>query len=267
MAKLKSATINVGGLNNDKKREGIFQTLVNDAYDIIALQETHCSLEQAEKWKSEWPGQSNWTTGRTDQAGVAFLFNNNLNVQILDDDPDDRGRILRLTVKIDDFEMQLVNVYAKCPINEERSNFFFTQVDNHLASDLPTIMFGDFNMVENIQMDRKGGNPRVTHTYGLKALNELKKAHGLIDIWRRLNPKKKQFTWHCRYDNIESRLDRIYYPQVMAGMVSKSYIKHFVWSDHDACIVESTLPASKKGEGGTGNSTSNTYSMRTIDKK
>ena len=50
-------------------------------------------------------------------------------------------------------------------------------------------------MVENIDLDREGGNNRDYHTYGVKNLKKLQEDTELIDIWRHRHPNKKQYTW------------------------------------------------------------------------
>ena len=67
-------TLNVKGLRDKNKRFDIFQTLRNENFDIIALQETHCDTETLETWSEEWGGKSKWSTYSSDKAGVAFLF-------------------------------------------------------------------------------------------------------------------------------------------------------------------------------------------------
>ena len=251
MAVFKMSSINVEGLHDQSKRINIFKNLINDKYDIIALQETHCTKEVENLWKEEWPGKSYWTTGSANRTGLAFLFNERLDVNILDDDPDVHGRILRLTVQIDHTKVQLINIYGKNPKNEPDSEYFFEQIDQHILSEPTPLMFGDYNMVEDFKKDRKGGTPRKYHTYGLKALQELKDLHDLVDIWRIKHPNKRNFTWHSRSKDIHSRLDRIYIPSNLIDMVSRIYIKNFIWSDHDMCVLECTLPGAKKRGKGT----------------
>ena len=65
-------------------------------------------------------------------------------------------------------------------------------------------------MVENIFLDRIGGNPNNTHTFGTQHLNCVKNKNKLIDIWRKTNPYKRHFTYHNANNTIHSRLDRIY---------------------------------------------------------
>ena len=103
-------------------------------------------------------------------------------------------------------------------------------------------MCGDFNMVENIPLDRLGGHPTSRATWGLQALNEFKTTVALTDVWRELHPHKKQFTRHNSLENVHSRIDRIYIPTLWIPLVSSAYISHFVWSDHDMCVVQFSLP-------------------------
>ena len=51
-------------------------------------------------------------------------------------------------------------------------------------------------MIENIFLDRLGGNPTNIHMIGIQKLNEIENKHNLVDIWRRTNPYKRHFTYH-----------------------------------------------------------------------
>ena len=107
---LKLATINVGGLQKNDKRLGVFKTLLNSKIDIVALQETHCSDIDATQWKGEWPGVSVWSTYSSREAGVAILYNPKLNISHLNERFDGAGRIVSVKFKIQSTTMQLVNV-------------------------------------------------------------------------------------------------------------------------------------------------------------
>ena len=250
MAAYKIATLNVEGLHNESKRSEVFKTLIKDKYDIVALQETHCTHQVEPQWRQEWPGVSYWSKGKSTQTGIAFLFNRDLDVNIMVEDPDLEGRILRLTVQINGTLVQIVNIYGHNATKEEKSENLFSRIDGHIDPDIPPIIFGDFNMVENPMKDRRGGNPSARHTYGMKALKEIKDDYELVDAWRHMNPNKNAYTWQSRADNIRSRLDRIYIPRRYITVATRAYIKNFVWSDHDVCVVKCELPAvAKKGRG------------------
>ena len=142
-------TINVQGLGDTNKRLGVFQTFQNSNFDVIALQETHCSEKVLRKWTDEWQGKSVWSTFKSDQAGVAFLFNPKLNIKIVSKKSDTNGRILRVIAKIDQDTLQLVNIYGPNPVNMTHSENFFRSVNDYIEQSKDPILFGDFNMVED----------------------------------------------------------------------------------------------------------------------
>ena len=71
------------------------------------------------------------------------------------------------------------------------------------------IIGGDWNMVENIQIDELGGNV-MKGNEGLHQLNSLKQTFDLSDSFRLLNKKDKVYAWSCDATGIRTRLDRIY---------------------------------------------------------
>ena len=54
-----------------------------------------------------------------------------------------------------------------------------SDVQYYLDLTLPAVICGDFNMVENLKLDRKGGRPRGIHTYSKDALVNLKNDYSL----------------------------------------------------------------------------------------
>ena len=108
---LNLVTINVQGLRDKHKRLEVFQTLRNENYDVIAIQETHCDSAAEEDWKGEWEGESVWTTYSHDKAGVAFLFNPNLDIKILEKKSDENGRVLCLIVEIENWPFEYFSTY------------------------------------------------------------------------------------------------------------------------------------------------------------
>ena len=74
-------TLNVNGLNDDGKRQKIFQTIQNKKSHINLLQETHSMPEQTTKWEKEWEGLSYWHSGQTPKSSeVAVLFRKDLEI-------------------------------------------------------------------------------------------------------------------------------------------------------------------------------------------
>ena len=65
-------------------------------------------------------------------------------------------------------------------------------------------------MVKDLYLHRQGGKPNNTHLLGLDHLMEIKQNSNLVDIWRKQNPNKKQFTFHNYNNSIKSRIGRSY---------------------------------------------------------
>ena len=87
---------------------------------------------------------------------------------------------------------QLVNVYT--PTNPKDRLTFFKEIQKSIEKRNNTILAGDFNMLEDILLDKIGGNTSNTHLIGLSTLTEIKNQNNLIDIWRKINPDKRLFT-------------------------------------------------------------------------
>ena len=141
---------------------------------------------------------------------------------------------------------QIINIYA--PTNTSVRKTFYLILQNVIEKNKNTILAGDFNMIENLSLDRLGGNPNKTHTIGIQSLNKIKNNHNLEDIWRRKNPYKKHFTYHNAENSIHSRLDRIYTTKTIKAK-SCNIIPTTI-SDHDSVSV--TLQVSKKEPKGPG---------------
>ena len=68
------------------------------------------------------------------------------------------------------------------------------------------VLGGDFNLVQNIQKDKKGGN-NTTHFKSLEEIEKFKENMNLTDIWRDLHPDILRFKWRRNNPEIHCRLD------------------------------------------------------------
>lgn len=69
------------------------------------------------------------------------------------------------------------------------NNKFFKNFQKFLDKN-KNITAGDFNMVEDLSLDKLGGNLSNTNHIGLQQLHKNTITHILIDIWRKNNTKK-----------------------------------------------------------------------------
>ena len=93
------------------------------------------------------------------------MFYNNFEFEVLRQFSDPEGRLIIIDIKIENKIITLVNIYAP---NDDNPAFFKKVLSHLLSFDCEEIVLGgDFNLVLDVQKDKKGGNP-VTHKNSLK---------------------------------------------------------------------------------------------------
>ena len=208
MSKLEIASLNVRGLQDNNKRKRIFQTFRNSKFDIILLQETHSTDEDVVLWKKDWIGRAFFSSLNSTKSGVAILCKESKNFKVEFENSDKAGRIISVTVETQKNKFQITNIYA--PNIPPQRKIFFDKLKCYVTPKYEVILGGDFNMVENLTMDRQGGNLNRQHQHGLEELNEIKQNCNLIDIWRTQNKFKMQFTYKNDILDFKSRIDHFY---------------------------------------------------------
>ena len=136
------------------------------------------------------------------------MFKEKSEIEIIHTNKDKEGRIVQCIIKYEQEIIQIINIYS--PSNPKDTKDFYINLQKFIDYDQKTIIAGDFNMIENLFLDRIGGNPNKTHTIGSKTFKTVKNKLNLIDIWIKKNPFQKRFTYHNTDNTIHSRFDRIY---------------------------------------------------------
>ena len=80
------------------------------------------------------------------------------------------------------------------------NNFTFQPNDDDI------VLGGDFNLVLNLEKDKKGGLAK-THTKAATVINDHATKFDLVDAWRVSNPDILRYTWRRRKPEIHCRLD------------------------------------------------------------
>ena len=238
----KILTLNVNGLNNATKRRNIMKYCVSKNCDAFLLQETHCCEENIEKWSTEWQnitrGKSLWNNGTHRERGVAILFKNN--VAVSDITKDKCGRILAATICLEETSIRIINIYG--PNDPQQKENFLKSIEHHARKCDIFILSGDFNMVENPPLDRQGGDLyNKNNTLGQNSLKNFNEKYELIDIYRKLNPLKQEFTFEKPDKSYKSRIDRIYISGNVAEECECGVLENRL-SDHSAffCKIKIT---------------------------
>ena len=231
-------SLNCRGLRNKTKRRTLFSWLEKYNRAIIMLQETHSDASIEQIWSNEYKGKIYFSHGSSNSRGVALLLpraNQNFTLNIKDVKSDDDGRILLVDTEVENNPLVFLNVYAPTKDNVDFQNNFLenlvTIVGNY--SDKPMIIGGDFNTYLDSKLDKKGGISEPNSSYTSNLINFIEE-YALVDIWRKRNKNKPQFTWRgkSRMGLIQSRLDYFFVSMSLESEVINAAISPSIGSDH-----------------------------------
>ena len=120
---LKLLSLNVRGLRDSNKRKEIFRWLKrhhNASDNFVFLQETHSLPKDETSWERDWGSKIVFGHGSSTSKGVAIMFPQKYNCEVLNPSACDNGRKVYVTIKDDHECYTLLNIYAptKDNVNE-----------------------------------------------------------------------------------------------------------------------------------------------------
>lgn len=254
-ANLKVLSLNIRGLNQEKKRRSLFKWLKVNDIQICFLQETYSTPEIENQWRNEWGGKAYFVHGTNHARGVMILIKPKLDAEIVNLYHDDIGRVLLMEAKIQDISYKFINIYA--PNNEESQLHFYGYLKNFMNKNInpedKILLGGDFNVIMNPRLDRKGGHHESTLKYRqiINTINAIKFQFELMDVWRQKNAEIKRFTWRKKHpQSVFSRLDYWFISEKLFDSVEKVDILSSFRSDHSGIFIHiKPLPPNMKGRG------------------
>ena len=210
------------------------------------LQEVHCSQENSHLWATEWGYKSLFSSFSSSKAGVSILFNNNFDLQIMKTYIDDSGRFILCDLKTNGKSITLTNIYAP---NEDDPAFFKNLLDHLQDFEGDEIIIGgDFNLVLDVEKDKKGGLPK-THHNAQNTILEICDNLDLVDAWRILNPEEKRYTWRQTQPTVHCRLDFFLTSQSLLGNIISANILPGFKTDHSMITLNISLHSNPRGPG------------------
>lgn len=241
------ASYNVNGLANKTKRLQLFTWLKEKKRTIICLQETHSSPPDEDPWREEWGGSILFSHGLKNSRGVMILFNKGFDLKMEKVEVHPQGRWIIVKLKIEDRSLCLVNIYG--PNGDEPS--FFVDMNKavngtEFESDWH-LMVGDYNIVQNYELDRKRSNAMNYHPNALRELRTIMDEKDLVDIWRLKNPKSQRYTW--RRQNQASRIDYFLISFSLVAKVKRVMIEDKFRSDHQLISLNLETTEFPRGRG------------------
>ena len=183
--------------------------------------------------------------GTSHSKGTAILFSDKFDIHIINSHLSEDSRIILVNLKIEEETFSLLNIYAPNNMSDRKSFFYKVQkwIDRFAINEEKIIIGGDFSFTEENKLDRSSNNTsKDSSSVSNKNLTNTKNLH---DVWRQLNPNRKQFT----YKEI-SRLDKILISTALLENVQKSSILlSGIKSDHKCISVNINFDKSARGPG------------------
>ena len=234
---LKIVSINARGISSPTKLDLFLHELARLNYDVYLLQETHVSNKQcADTIAARWGGNCFWSFGIGKSAGVALFTSPSFTGRVSRFQHDNDGRIFSALVLFNSLLFNIVNIYAPNTVSERK--IFFDHLHDYFFSQGDLIIGGDFNCID-APLDRL--HVRAGFNFPDKnTLHTLMGDFGLVDVWRKRNPRGVAFTW----SNIgqASRIDRFFISKFLLQRVRSNTIFPCTLSDHDFTDLELLSP-------------------------
>ena len=244
---LQIRTHNARGLGDITTRLKTIQWYYSKKADIIMTQETHSCIETENTWKKEWDGDIYFSHGTSSARGTCIFIKSHVQKEIHKIISDPNGRYIILDISIDGNRMTLASIYAP----NDDSPDFFTEVRNKIESitNDDRLIGGDYNLVLDLLLDKKGGNRRTNAKSQQKVL-EWMECTDLVDVWRHQHPDEQKFTWsRTRPTKIFCRLDFFLASNGICDRIKSSSITPGFNSDHSVVTVNIELNQTPRGKG------------------
>lgn len=226
---IKLVSWNVKGVQNPVKMHKVLSHLESLNCDIAMIQETHTNLNESMKLKQSWVGQVFSSPGSGASRGVSILIAKRVSFTLVTLKIDSEGRYVILHGILENIPCTMVNIYAP---NTSQA-LFLSPLSTLLAqyTDTPLIVGGDLNLVSDANVDRSG-NPLASDRTSSAAFSEMRRSLALTDVWRLVNPEKRQYTFYSNAHNTYSRIDYLLISSTHTMNIIDTEIHSILISDH-----------------------------------
>lgn len=243
-------SLNVRGIRDKTKRGKIFRWINDQKCHIAFLQESFVTKDLESIIKSEWNGACYFNNGTNHSKGVVILIHNRLFSSLISVKAFSRGdgRILALQFCLYGKSYFCINIYAPTKSTLKEKFFKTLKIWSNKYKNHNDVLLvgGDFNCVQNRKLDTRGISHINIRKRNLSCFQHL---FNLIDVWRKQNPDKRQFTWRQVSLKMFSRLDYWLVPADFMHRVYSTDIRPALKCDHNAVSLTIKVHEQKRGKG------------------
>ena len=193
MTSLTMLSVNVRGLGSQHKRTDVMNYLNTLNQDIIFVQDTHLTEQKITSFNSLWKGKTYHSCFANNSRGTSVLISKNIQHEVIDEFTNANGNYKVVLCKIGTDTYLIGSVYG---LNRDEPQFYEklekiledTEYDH-------VVLGGDFNFIIDTQADCFGYT-NENNVNAKRQFMSICNKHNLIDVWRKHNPIKQQFTWY-----------------------------------------------------------------------
>uniref|UniRef100_K7E4L3 exodeoxyribonuclease III n=1 Tax=Monodelphis domestica TaxID=13616 RepID=K7E4L3_MONDO len=198
---------------------------------ICCLQETHMRRVDTHKVRIKGWSKTFWASTDRKKAGVAIMISDKAKAKIDLITRDREGNYILLKGTLDNEEISLINMYAS---NNIAPKFLIEKLGELKEEiDSKTILVGDLNQtLSNLDKSNQKINKKE-----VKEVNEILEKLELIDIWRKINRDKKEYTFFSAPHGTFTKIDHTLGHRNMAHKCRKAEIINAAFSDHKAIKI------------------------------
>ena len=218
------------GIRNPNKRGAIFCYLKQQKATIFCLQETYSQPDDEKIWSARWGGKIFFCHGTVHSKGVCILLDPNSTSNFNVSQTDYQGRILISKLKICEEIFFIVNIYAPTDYRDQNESLVKKTDTSRL------IIASNWNCTLT-KADKSGGAAWKSTNYR-DAVDNLMNELNLIDIYQKLHPKTRSFTYESETINLKSRIDFILVSRPISIEVQNAVIRMSVAPDYKATFVK-----------------------------
>ena len=167
---------------------------------------------------------------------VCILINSSFQYQVEHSYSNNSGRIVLITIILDNLKLSLCNIYA--PNNQTNQLEFIQELNNCIIDKTEMsalIVGGDWNCTLS-KKDKLGGSTWVPINYRKLVLTSMN-IFDLIDIYRVRYPNFHKFTYESKALKMKSRIDFFLVAKSLTKSVKKIGIYPSIAPDHQAIYI------------------------------